>query len=127
MGILRYKDGVTLRPDPAGARLLGSIERVTRTWPTDMTVTAGSDGHKPGDPHTLGRGFDVRTHGLDDHQKSAFLNLVLADLDDGALVEQKITGIWYAANTKIWFAQVENYNTDTEHLHFQLRNTAVFG
>ncbi|MEY2873114.1 MAG: hypothetical protein RLZZ373_485, partial [Pseudomonadota bacterium] len=80
MGILRFKDGVTLKPDPAGARLLGAIERVTRVWSTDITITAGSDNHPLTDPHTLGRAFDIRTHGMSDSQKKLFLTSVLQDL-----------------------------------------------
>lgn len=129
MGILRYKDGVTLKPDAAGTRLLGAIERITRTWPTDVTITAGSDSHPPTDPHTLGRAFDVRTHGMQDNEKTAFLHLVLVDLMDAnetGPAEQTIKGIWYACNTKLWFAQVENHALDAEHIHLQLRNAAIF-
>ena len=129
MGVLRFKDGVTLTPDVAGARLLGSIERVVRTWPTDMVVTCGSDSHPPTDPHTHGRAFDLRTHGLTDDQKKTLLTEVLADLREPDLdppVEMPIAGIWFAANTRFWFGQIENHLADDEHLHVQLRNAAVF-
>lgn len=132
MGVLRYKDGVTLRPDPAGARLHGALERVARTWPTDLTITAGSDSHGATDPHTLGRGFDVRTHGMTDAQKRALVVTVL--LDASGLTpesgiqpfEMAIPGIWLAMATTLWFGQIENHGLDTEHAHVQLRNGRTF-
>ncbi len=129
MGVLQFKAGVTLRPHPAGARLLGAIERVTRAWPSDVTITAGSDSHPPTDPHTLGKAFDVRTHGMVDGEKQRFLALVLQDLAEDAadtLRTQTIADIWYARNTKLWFGQVEDHNGPSEHIHLQLRNAAVF-
>lgn len=125
MSVLIFKPGVTLRPDGAGARLQGALDRVVRTWPADLTITAGSDSHGPTDPHTLGRAFDVRTHGLSDDQKEQLLRAVLLDLQeapDDAPAELTIAGIWYAIATRRWFGQIEFHNQDNEHAHLQLRN-----
>lgn len=127
MSTLRFKDGVTLTPNVAGARLLGSIERAART--VDLTITAGSDSHGPADPHTRGQAFDVRTHGMLDGDKQALLRRVLEDLADGAhdaTVLMVLPGIWFALATTRWFGQIENHGLDTEHAHFQLRNGRTF-
>lgn len=129
MSALRFKDGVTLTPNAAGARLLGSIERAARTWPTDLTVTAGSDSHPPTDPHTLGQAFDVRTHGMLDGDKQALLRRVLEDLEDSAhdvAALMVLPGIWFALATTRWFGQIEHHNEPTEHAHVQLRNGRTF-
>lgn len=125
MSVLLFKDGVTLKPDSAGARLHGALDRVVRTWPSDLTISAGSDSHGPADPHTLGRAFDVRTHGLTDDQLKQLLRAVLLDLHEGlddAPAELTIPGIWYALATRRWFGQIEHHNEPAEHAHFQLRN-----
>ena len=125
MGCLLFKEGVTLKPDPAGARLLGALDRVTRRQPFDVTVTCGSDGHPADDPHSHGRAFDVRTHGLTDEQKKQVLSDVLSDLRDDVHdypFVMPIVGIWLAMATHRWFGQVEHHTEDGEHLHFQLRN-----
>lgn len=127
MGDVLFKVGVTLTPDPAGARLLGSIDRVARTWPTDLTITSGSDSHPPTDPHTLGRAFDLRTHDLADGGKRQLLDQILLDLCDGGAdypTAMPLPGIWLAMATAHWFGQVEEYQQPDEHLHVQSRHAA---
>ena len=38
MAILVFKAGVTLKPDPAGARLLGSLDRIARFSAADIVI-----------------------------------------------------------------------------------------
>lgn len=126
---LLFKPGVTLIPDPAGARLLGSIERLARRWPSDLTVSCGSDSHPPTDPHSLGRAFDVRTHGMTDDEKRLLIRAVLLDLQDGPADPPKLLAIqeiWYALATRAWFGQIEHYGDADEHCHLQLRKNVTF-
>jgi len=123
---LLFKRGVTLTPHPAGARLLGSLDRVARIRAADLTVTSGSDGHPATSSHGRGRAFDVRTHGLTDIEKVELLNDVLDDLDDGQTTTLTIAGIWWARATDHWFGQIEAHGQPNEHLHLQLRNGRTF-
>lgn len=127
---LLTKVGVTISPNPAGLHLLGSIERVARTWTVgDLTITAGSDSHPIGDVHTLGQAFDLRTHGLSDSQRKGLLERILADLQQSpadVATTLSLTDIWYARAVLLWFGQIENYNQPNEHLHIQLRNGRQF-
>lgn len=128
MSLLLFKAGVRLVPDPAGARILGTLDRLTRELAYDLTITAGADSHPPTDPHTLGRAFDVRTHDLTLDQKLYVLRAVLLDLQDGAADAPEtlaIAGIPHNLATRYFFGQLENEGGADEHLHFQLRRGAT--
>lgn len=124
--ITRYKDGVQIRPDSAGTRLLGAIDRVAMNSPYDVTVTCGSEAHPPNDVHSQGRAFDLRTHDFNDAEKADLLRAILAELTDEPPDILQIPGIWYALATDEWFGQIEDHNGPNEHCHVQLRNGAVF-
>lgn len=49
---------------PAGFRILAALDNATRLIGADLTITCGTEGHGPDDPHTLGEGYDVRVRGL---------------------------------------------------------------
>lgn len=124
MGLVLFKPGVVLRPDSAGVRILGTLDRLARAWRFDVTVTCGSEGHPPTDPHTLGRAFDVRVHDYTDSQKTYLLEQALLDLRDGAFDATEtltIPGIWLARANQRWFGQIEAHGEADEHLHLQLR------
>lgn len=126
MGALFFKAGVTLRPSSAGARLIGTLDRLARSRALGLTVTAGADSHPPGDPHTLGEAFDVRIHGIQDVVDiRVLLRAILEDLE-GVSRDMEIPGVWYAAATPTWFAQIEDFGAPNEHLHVQLRRGQVF-
>ena len=123
--MLRFKDDVTLTPNAAGARLLGSIERVARTWPTDIIVSCGSDSHPPKNPHTRGCAFDVRTHGLLHGDKELLIVKVMIDVRDGgeADVPLALSDVSnFNRATARYFGQLEKLDLPDEHAHFQLRN-----
>ena len=120
MGVIRVKFGVKFdRIDPAGFRLLGSLDRVVRPEPYDLTVTCGSDSHPASDPHSLGRAYDVRTHDLTDEQKTYVLRAVLLDVQEGELDAPMAVSIGLA--TSRFYGQLEHPGQPTEHLHFQQR------
>ena len=127
--MLIFKADVALTPHPAGARLLGSLERVARTWPFDIEITSGSEQfalHGPENPHTRGYAFDLRSHGFTAEQKAAFVGAVLMDLreDDEEDAPQDVdSGDPHAQGsaTRYWYMQVENIGTPSEHFHCQLR------
>lgn len=128
MGLVLFKPGVTLQPDPAGARILGTLDRVARRLAFDVTITCGADSHPLTDPHSRGRAFDVRTHGLTEDQKTYLLREALLDLQDDAAdapEELTIRGIALALATRRWFGQIEHHGEDGEHVHLQLRKFAA--
>lgn len=124
MGAVLFKAGVTLRPHPAGARILGSLDRIARELPYDLTVTCGADAHPVGNPHTRGCAFDVRVHGLSADQRLYVLRAVLLDLQEDATDAPLETSGGLA--TRRFFGWLEHPGTANEHLHFQLRKGRVF-
>lgn len=125
MSVIRCKPGVRFDViDPAGFRLLGSLDRVARGFPVDLTITSGTDGHGPADPHTLGKGYDIRTHGLTKEQKVFVLREVLIDLQEDATDAPLETSIGLA--TRFFYGQLEHPGQPGEHLHFQCRKGRVY-
>jgi hypothetical protein len=122
MGKLLFKPGVTVTPDSAGARILGSLDHIIRSYPFDLTITAGSDGHPPTDSHTLGRAFDVRAHDLTPAQRTMLLHDVIFDLAEPTSTPGPLASIPLEnlASEK-FFGQVEHPAAPEAHLHFQLR------
>ena len=129
MGYLRCKPGVRFDPiDPAGFRLLGSLERIAREVPYDLTVTCGSEAHPASDPHTLGAAYDVRTHDLTLDRKLYILRAVLLDLQEGADDAPVTLATVPVPNfaTRRFFGQLEHPGQETEHLHLQRRKGVTF-
>lgn len=125
MGVIRVKPGALFaRIDPAGFRLLGSLDRVARAMPVDLVITCGTDSHPASDPHTLGRAYDVRTHDLTPEQKDFVLHGVLLDLQTGASDAPMATSSGFA--TSLFFGWLEHPGEDGEHLHFQQRKGVSF-
>ena len=57
--VVRFHDEVTLKPTPALGVLLGTVQHATQVFQEDWIVTCGSEGHGPGDSHTLGEALDL--------------------------------------------------------------------
>lgn len=126
MGVVRVKDLAVLfaRIDPAGFRLLGSIDRVSRSLHCDLTITCGTDSHPPSDPHSLGRAYDVRTHDLTADQKDFLVRGVLLDLQEAESdAPIQVSGGW--ATTQ-FFGWLEHPGEEGEHAHFQQRKGVSF-
>jgi hypothetical protein len=123
MGVLRLKPGAEFRRlDASGFRILGTLDRIARELPYDLTVTCGSDSHPPSDPHTLGRAVDVRTHDLTDEQKLHVLKAVILDLSVSGLdAPTELPLDVRNQATRFFFGQLENQGDSSEHLHFQQR------
>ncbi len=129
MSVLRVKFGVRFdRIDPAGFRILGTLDRLSRELPYDLTLTCGSDNHPASDPHTLGRAYDVRTKGLPMDQKRYLLRAVLLDLQEGPEdAPGEVAGVvWEHLATRRFFGQLENLGEAAEHAHFQQRKGVMF-
>lgn len=125
MGVLRVKPGARFdRIDAAGFRLLGTLDRIAREVPYDLTISCGSDDHPPTDPHTLGRAYDVRTHDLTPDQRAYVLRAVLLDLQaDAADAPLETSG---GLATRHFFGWLEHAGEANEHLHFQQRKGTAF-
>ncbi len=64
-GRVLVKAGVRFdRIQPAGFALLWGIQQAAFTLGLDLTITCGTEGHTPTDPHTLGEAVDVSVANL---------------------------------------------------------------
>lgn len=125
MSVILVKSGARFdRIDPAGFRLLGALDRVSRTFPVDLTITCGSDAHPVNDPHSLGKAYDIRTHDLTPDQKQLLLRSVLLDLQDGDHdAPLEVSG---GLATTHFFGWIEHPGEVTEHCHIQQRRGTTF-
>lgn len=65
IGGLRTKAGVEFAQIQAGGfRLLGALEATAREMGRILTITCGTEGHGPTDPHTRGLAYDVSVLGM---------------------------------------------------------------
>lgn len=125
MKALRVKPGVQFaRIKPAGFRILSALQRCVLTLDIDLTITCGSEAHSPGNPHTLGEAFDVRSKTLAPHLKPVVLDAVLADLSDGP--EDVPTPTSGGYGTRAFFGFLEAAGTPQEHFHFQRRRWQTY-
>ncbi len=70
------KDGVTLNPtDPGGMVIQAACVLASGVVGLPLEITCGSEGHPPGDPHTLGRARDLH---VTDFTASQILALIAA-------------------------------------------------
>lgn len=125
MGCVRVKNGASFDViDPAGFRILGTLDRIAREVDYDLTISCGSNGHKASDPHTKGRAYDVRSKSLTEDQRQYVLRAVLLDLADGQ--DDHPIEASGGLITRRFFGWLEDPDTQNEHLHFQLRHLAEF-
>lgn len=125
MGVILVKAGARFDViDPAGFRLLGALDRVSRSLPYDLTITCGTDSHPTTDPHTLGRAYDIRTHDLTDVQKQFLLRAVLLDLQNGD--HDAPIAVSGGLATTHFFGWIEHPGEITEHCHIQQRKGTTF-
>ncbi len=122
---LLVKDGVRFdRIARAGARILGALDTVARTFGRDLTITCACEGHPPTDPHTLGEAYDVRTHDmLNEEVKLRILSSVMELLCEPGESTFHIAG--GIASTHFW-GWLEHPGTDAEHLHIQRRRGTAY-
>jgi hypothetical protein len=66
---------------PAGFRILGALELVSRTLQVDLTISAGTDGlHAKNSRHYTGEAYDVRTRGIDAPMLQAIIEMLKLEL-----------------------------------------------
>lgn len=112
MGVTRVKDGVQFAViAPGGFRILSAIDRAAKELGFDLTITSGSDGIHSGvdDPHKRGEAYDIRTHGLIEAEKASVLSNLMGVLG------------WDR-----FYAFLESPNTESEHLHVQIRKGTTY-
>ena len=107
---------------PAGFRILSALELLGDVRHIDFTITCGTEGHSPTDPHTRGEAYDVRSHDLTD--KQAILRDVLSFCGNGIEVPIADDG---GFATEYFWGWLENEGQPTEHFHFQRRHGTVYG
>lgn len=120
-----YVDKVRFDPiRPAGFRILAALDRTAAALGVVLEITCGSNGHPPGDPHTDGCAYDVRTHKFDDETKERVLTRLLQHLSAGGL--DTILEISNGLATAQFYGFIEARGTPNEHLHIQRRRGVEF-
>jgi len=101
-------DGEIRNLAPGGIALLSALDLTAKEIKHDLTVTAALDGNHsgPDDPHLHGNALDVRTHDLDNPQHA---------------VETLIVQLG-----PLFYAFLEDPDTDNEHIHCQVRKGTVY-
>lgn len=62
--VVRTKPGVKFAViTPAGFRILAAIDRLCQVLGHDVTISCGTEGHGPTDPHTEGAAYDLSVLG----------------------------------------------------------------
>lgn len=124
--IVRVKAGVRFDTiAPAGFRILGAIERAARVHEVPLVITCANEAHAPGNPHTKGEAYDIRSKTLTAQEKRGVLRSIMLDLaeDDGDPPVETSGGI----ATAMFFGQLEHEGRAHEHLHIQRRRGRVYG
>ena len=109
---------------PAGFRLLEAISRTARSMRRDLTITCACEAHAARDPHSLGEGYDLRTHDLQPDEKQALLRRLMQELSDGSEDLPIEVGIGLA--TRRFYGQLEHVGEANEHLHAQRRRNTEY-
>jgi hypothetical protein len=104
---------------PAGFRLLGALERTARRVEIPLVITCACDGHPPGNPHTTGEAYDVRTRTLTPAQQALVLRETLLALSDGEADAPTYAGAGVA--TRQFYGQLE-----VDHFHVQRRKGTTY-
>ncbi len=85
--VVRTKPGVEFALiAPAGFRLLSAVDLACQVLAHDLTLTCGTEGHPPSDPHSTGEAYDVRTSDLSEGQILALVPLLRKTLGYGFTV-----------------------------------------
>ena len=106
IGVVRFKAGVVITgpPSPAQARIIAACDAVARATGRDIVITCGEEEHKPDDPHTERKAFDVRVVELDPPDIIERYKRLATDLgsrwtviyeDPNPPSDPVLRGIWY--------------------------------
>lgn len=112
MNTVTVKPGVEFATiAPGGFAILSAIQRACIASQVNLTITSGTDGEHSGptDPHKRGEAYDIRTHGLIEAEKASVLSNLMGVLG------------W-----ERFYAFVESPNTESEHLHVQIRKGTTY-
>jgi len=124
MGCLRVKPGVRFdHIDPAGFRILATLDAFIRPCDYDLTITCGTEAHPVNSPHALGRAYDVRSKGLEAVEKDRIVRDVLTSLAEPG--EELLTTSGGLA-CRHFFGWLEHPGEITEHVHIQQRRLTEF-
>lgn len=124
--VVRVKPGVLFNViAPAGIRLLGALDTTARRLNVDLTITCGTEGHPPADPHSSGEAYDIRTHDFSDDQKRVVLRAVLLELSDGSAEDAPVV-VGDGLGTRAFWGWIEHPGEPNEHIHIQRRNHTVY-
>lgn len=115
--VLRFRPEVTILPAPAGSRILAAFDKATSVLACDLTVTCGSEGHPPTDPHTLGNAMDLSIHALSTDQIVRLVNFLKTTLGSRFTVLYEVPSLPDDATLK-GLAYVNPHATGP-HIHVQ--------
>lgn len=109
--------------EPAGFRILASLDNATRLLGTDLVITCGTEDHPPEDPHTKGLAYDIRVRDL---ATGTILKLVtyLQQCLGNQYTVLLETPTAFSAQELVMIQSV-NKAASGPHLHIQLRRDLV--
>lgn len=106
--------------DPAGFRILASLDHIARLLQLPLRITCGTEDHPPTDPHTLGRAYDVGIRGLEPDQVLKILDALTALLPRAEFTVLLETPTPFT-DPRLANVQYLNPHATACHLHVQLR------
>ncbi len=121
IGTLRLKDDARCsRPAPAGFRLLGALDQVTRRLAIALEITSGDEprGRAATDPHMTGEAYDVSVRDLSPAQ-IARVHTLLRTLLDQAQFTVLYECPQIPSDPLLRTIAVVNAHATAPHLHLQ--------
>lgn len=127
VGVLRFAPGVKIKPHPAGARILGALDRAAAVAGMDLYVTSGAEdqGRKQTDPHMTGEAFDIRTRDLPPTSIIAVRD-ALRGLLDASEFTVLFEGPQAHPDARLAAFQFVNPHSTGFHFHIQRKKDTVF-
>jgi hypothetical protein len=111
MSTVRFKPGVEFAMvAPGGYKILSALKTIAKTFPKDITITAGTDGkHAKTSRHYIGAAYDVRSHDQTKDEQQTFLAYLDRELGN-----------------KQFYYFLEAPGTTNAHWHIQVRAGVVY-
>lgn len=121
------KSGVSLDGlAPAGARILSAIAEAAAVVGVDLTITNGTEGHGPTDPHTTGEAIDVRTAGLPTDVLVGLVLEVQQRLGTAFTVLYEVPSPSAVPDPRLLTVYYLNPGASASHLHIQRKKGTVY-
>lgn len=126
--VVRFRPGVTVKPTPAGTRILSALDQAALRFMRDILVTSGAESlHSgPHDPHPLGEAFDIHTSDLTSEQLRQLFVYLSTVLGDPFYLQYEVPSGTPPAPVSADVLLVVNPAATGPHIHIQRDKGTVF-